>query len=362
MLPLSIDLPKTQISIPQVKSEVNIILIEKFQENITANLALQKLINRQMSVQECSFDGLSEEDAFFILDDFQVQWPAEYELAIQFMPAEGENLYLKTLQNLKNSCFVETVSISDSRQAVIHSKPITVVTENGMMASDALATNPAFSLSKTLHYQSADLPPIRELNFEDANAAIEIMKINMTGWDFVPVPDGNLRAENIDQYDWNGEGEKRTVQERWNNRIEDTRWMLHFPLASNEETKIFAYYVDDTPIGIMVMKNTTQPQILQIVTHPGSEGAGGSLIEKAVNQSMAWRPDSSGVVSLWALNDNTRQAYYAMGFSNRTGLMVLKPDERHDKFVWVEDAAAWRLKSNLGKGYIHSCSKQDTSS
>jgi hypothetical protein len=202
------------------------------------------------------------------------------------------------------------------------------------------------------HYQSGDVPPIRELSFEEANAAIQIMSDNMKGWDYIPQPVGSERINHIDQRDWRPDGTKRTVQERWNSRIMDTKNTLIPP--DSDATKIFAYYVDNVPVGIMAMECSNPPEILQLVTHPGSEGVGGSLLEQAVKQSLEWGDDGS--VSLVPVTEDARHVYETWGFS-ATGewSITLNPAESQGKFVQGEDGQ-WKLKSHFGEGYIHSCS------
>lgn len=227
-----------------------------------------------------------------------------------------------------------------------------LVADNGVTPDQILTGKQALDHSKPRHFQSADIPPIRELSVEEAIVAIKQMNNNLEGWNCVSIPNDTECDE----------------QQRWNNRIEATYSMLSSDKPNPWATKIFAYYVDDVPVGIMTIENVEPPEILTLVTHPGAMGAGGSLVEQAVKQSLAWGY-SNAKVTLTPMNDHSKNAYYAMGFSDIQAedndnleedkdYLELLPAKQQDK--WVMNLGEWKLKNHLGKGYIHSCSKQET--
>lgn len=111
-------------------------------------------------------------------------------------------------------------------------------------------------------------PPIKQLSAEEAERAMATIKSNIEGWDYVDMPPRQKWDENIDPRDWSNP--KRTMQERWNQRIFDTDMMLAF--LGKFHTEYFSYEVDGIPVAVIAMDNN---HITKLVAHPGSEGAGG---------------------------------------------------------------------------------------
>ena len=77
-----------------------------------------------------------------------------------------------------------------------------------------------------------------------------------------------------------------------------------------------ACFVAGAPAGFMLIDldcHVSQwPYIVLMVTHPGSQGVGGLLIEHAVQRSL--ETGSLGALTLLAENDNSRAAFKHLGF------------------------------------------------
>lgn len=193
--------------------------------------------------------------------------------------------------------------------------------------------------------QFSESPPIKKLSSEEAKQAIETIKSNMEGWDEVDTPTWQNTEENIDPRDWSTP--KRTMQERWNARIFDTTLMLGVRMNC---TEYFSFEVNGVPVGVIAMYEN---HIDKLVTHPGSEGAGGSLIEHAVKQSM--ESGTEGKLELRATGKDAKHAYLAMGFESSISspsFMELDPAKSNNK--WCQDVhGQWKLTSNMEKKYFH---------
>lgn len=151
-------------------------------------------------------------------------------------------------------------------------------------------------------------PPIVVLAEDKVAERVARLKENMKGWDEVEVPDVPGPGD-IDRHDW--KAPKRTQQERWNDRINSTQLMLGVNFSSE---LVVEYRVAGEPVGIMALaKNVnSRAYVGDLVTHPGSEQAGGILMEYAVRQSQSW--GTAGKLELYALNDEALVAYQALGF------------------------------------------------
>lgn len=170
----------------------------------------------------------------------------------------------------------------------------------------------------------------------------------MKGWDEVAVPDAPGPGD-IDQRDW--KAPKRTQQERWNDRINSTKLMLGLSFSSE---LVVEYRVAGEPVGIMaLMKMDGRAYVADLVTHPGSEQAGGILMEYAVRQSQNW--GSAGKLELYALDEEALVAYQALGFRRKAAAskeMTLTPADCPG--VWAKvGGATWTLVKyqNTGRYY-----------
>jgi hypothetical protein len=100
----------------------------------------------------------------------------------------------------------------------------------------------------------------------------------------------------------------------------------------------------------MILDNSREiPYVTHLVTHPGSVGAGGALIEQAINKSVEWGKE--GRLELTRFNSNAEQVYESLGFVKSGLAMKLDPGGNNDKWSRQDDGE-WRLKKHQGKKYI----------
>jgi hypothetical protein len=131
----------------------------------------------------------------------------------------------------------------------------------------------------------------------------------------------------------------------WDLRIDDSVRMAKCARYEGYE-RHFAYVVAGRPIGVMAMSGLDErtPSIEILVTHPGSAGCGGILIEYAVNLSNDAGCD--GCLELVAMPRSVT-AYLAFGFVmteafGEGGTMKLDPVQSGGKWVKL-DNNGWRL-------------------
>ncbi|MFM0738178.1 GNAT family N-acetyltransferase [Paraburkholderia xenovorans] len=104
------------------------------------------------------------------------------------------------------------------------------------------------------------------------------------------------------------------------------------------------------PVGVMTSHLLTDGSVHVngVVTHPGSKGVGGALIEGAVNTSV--KNGGSGMVHLQYLDQASRAAYSKLGFRFEGGSgvnMILVPAARPD--LWERTDEGYRLKKPAPK-------------
>ncbi|MDB5312020.1 MAG: hypothetical protein JWO38_6222 [Gemmataceae bacterium] len=192
------------------------------------------------------------------------------------------------------------------------------------------------------------VPPIKELSKAEAQLAVKQLQTNLAGWDPVAVP-LNPAEDDVDKRDW--KLPKRTQQERWNTRLLSTNKMVQ---AEFSGVYFVAYYIDGQPIGVLAMSNYHPlPYINDLVTHPGSEAAGGILIECAVQKSVDWGKD--GLLELCALDEDAGEAYKALGFISRSppeskDEMTLEPSKNEQ--IWCNLSGKWQIKKYIGTQFI----------
>jgi hypothetical protein len=202
--------------------------------------------------------------------------------------------------------------------------------------------------ASTLNLRWVTVPPIKELSKEDAQLAVKQLQTNLAGWDPVAVPQ-NPAADDIDKKDW--KAPQRTQQERWNTRLASTDKMVNTEFSG---AYFVGYYIDGQPIGVLAMSNFVPfPYINDLVTHPGSDTAGGILIECAVQKSVDW--GNSGTLELTALDEDAAEAYKALGFVRKTlpydpDEMILDPAKQDQ--IWCYLDGRWRIKKYIGKRFI----------
>jgi hypothetical protein len=198
--------------------------------------------------------------------------------------------------------------------------------------------------------QKSEIPPIRDLTWDAAKAALDTLKANLEEW-----------APNFDPEGFKSKGtlEKAetalTPEEKDEVRLYHTHNVLDQMISSSTkpaDQELFspsAIFVNDLPVGIMFVCDTDPTYLACVVTHPGQQTAGGSLLEHAVNTSIGWGKD--GCIELLLDNPAAKGAYEAMGFSsvNDSDLMTLNPSG-NDKWRQVDER--WRLKDYVDTRYV----------
>jgi hypothetical protein len=121
---------------------------------------------------------------------------------------------------------------------------------------------------------------------------------------------------------------------------------------------VVEYRFSTGPIGMMALIDVDPVSVADLVTHPGSDHAGGILIEHAVQKSEEW--GKHGRLKLYALTDDAREAYKALGFVVASGSnMTLDPRSDACKDTWtLVDGILWRLtKYQNTTHYVTSAAK-----
>lgn len=145
----------------------------------------------------------------------------------------------------------------------------------------------------------------------------------------------------------------------WDARFRDTERMLK-NIEERDEVNAAHFLGDRGPVGLMTAcKEGMCIEITALVTHPGSTGVGGALVEHAVNHSE--RAFCSGRVLLQA-DAHAVGAYEAMGFMKQ-GFgpnMLLEPSKCPD--LWVENDRQWRLRKHVDKPYVTALARTSATS
>jgi GNAT superfamily N-acetyltransferase len=218
------------------------------------------------------------------------------------------------------------------------------MTATGSTSAETSATKPAVTWSHK--------PPIKELTGDEVTTMLEQFESNLSGWKTLSphvAPTGSSTSTA------SAENTLTDEQKAWNTRVEDTVDKINAGfVAAYTNDVVSAYFVNDQPVGMLVMSNLDTPYILQMATHPGSKGAGGALIEQAVNKSQSWGKE--GKLKLKPLNDAAAMAYEAWGFKRVATGMELNPLD-NDK--WGRQDGEWRLKKYEDKPYLSGFGTQE---
>lgn len=147
---------------------------------------------------------------------------------------------------------------------------------------------------------------------------------------------------------WKSPSESAEEVQGWNRRIDSginiagsagARWTW-----GPNNLRFFIYKLLGKPVGLMVTREAKAGPLVTIkhlATHPGSENAGGILIEHAVNLSE--QAGYNGCLKLTSLNRGSTAAYKALGFVEIEDLDIMKlvPNESD---IWVRVENEWRLR------------------
>jgi GNAT superfamily N-acetyltransferase len=114
-----------------------------------------------------------------------------------------------------------------------------------------------------------------------------------------------------------------------NDRLGDTRAMLNVLKHGAREGKtVLTYYDGDQSVGLASVEARHEPwsnarylAISAMVTHPRTRGIGRKIIKQAIQVS--WEQGCGGELRLDPLNDNARNAFRKLGFTDDGIQMVL---------------------------------------
>jgi hypothetical protein len=157
--------------------------------------------------------------------------------------------------------------------------------------------------------------------------------------------------------------------ERWTERSRDAREIgksirmqgarntLAMPGAGTSGTKTYSYNLgDDKSAALMTLKHAqSETEVEYLATHPGTSGAGKTMIEHAVNKSQA--AGNHGELKLASDSDASDGFYQSIGFQfGADGYMRLKPSESE---LWSQKNGTWGLKQHEGDGYLRKTDNKD---
>jgi hypothetical protein len=127
----------------------------------------------------------------------------------------------------------------------------------------------------------------------------------------------------------------------WNERIGNTIAILDIITGSDRN---LIYTVLGTPVGIICLSDNDPSHVSYLVTHPGTENAGGIMLEAAADYSQS--RGHGGKLDLYSYDGKSSRAYRAMGFTKADngydsgGTMVLEPTT---SALWHFTGGHWRL-------------------
>jgi hypothetical protein len=113
--------------------------------------------------------------------------------------------------------------------------------------------------------------------------------------------------------------------------------------ATNGESKAFSYDLGDHSVAMMTLRHTTPSTTVDaLAAHPATQGAGKTMMEKAVNESQA--AGNQGRVKLSSLDDSSDGFYQSIGFNHsetQSGYMELDPSQSK---LWSQgNDGKWQL-------------------
>jgi len=187
--------------------------------------------------------------------------------------------------------------------------------------------------------------PVRLLDRDEISGAVQRFAASlMDGW----VGSGQVVENPSDE------------QIAWHARLGETAVVLS-KLTSRTDFALGCFF-DGEPIGLATIDNPRDGlsgpdrarskglKVVHAVTHPGAAGAGGALMERAVNLSQA--QGYEGKLHLYPMSLAAASAYKALGFVQRGVEMTLTPSSPTNRDRWVHQDGEWRLKKYLTKEVV----------
>jgi hypothetical protein len=131
-------------------------------------------------------------------------------------------------------------------------------------------------------------------------------------------------------------------------------------LAGSEDNQapwrpVFEYRLAGEPIAIMMLDLRREAiEIKFLATHPGSENAGGIMVEFALNRAKFYNNQGAhyedGVVGLESLDGQSTAAYSALGFEPAGGRDMALDARESD--LWIEIDGVWKLRRYQAARYL----------
>lgn len=140
--------------------------------------------------------------------------------------------------------------------------------------------------------------------------------------------------------------------DNWNDRVNDAVSILELIISSNGYDYNLVYQVLGTTVGIMCAGDSDPVHVYYLVAHPGTDNAGGTLLELAADWSEAH--GKRGCLELYSYGKKSTAAYKTLGFIKTNGDydsggdMTLNPNTS-DK--WTKAGTNWKLAKYVTKGY-----------
>ncbi|MGI4847392.1 MAG: GNAT family N-acetyltransferase [Janthinobacterium lividum] len=191
--------------------------------------------------------------------------------------------------------------------------------------------------------------PVVQLSKEEAVSAIKAMSPEAWQWNLAPTPFPPTSGD-VNKND--SQSPKRTDQQIWNHRIMEVRGYLMIMFQNSKNYDAMSYRVDGKTVGVLLYAISAKALYIgYLVTHPGTEGAGGALIEAAVNLSRDL--GKKGRVHLMVENQDAYKIYQHFGFrAEANGLnMTLDPEDSDGTWTEVSNNKL-ALSRHAGKHYI----------
>jgi hypothetical protein len=199
--------------------------------------------------------------------------------------------------------------------------------------------------SSTLRFSPQ--PPITEFRGDQITTMLEQLEENLSGW--------KVLSSDTQSTERSSSKDMSAEQEAWNKRVDDVVDKINagFIAAYTEDT-VAAYSVNEKPVGMLIITNADIPYVTQMATHPGQTGAGGALMEQAVNTSVRW--GAEGKVRLKPQNAGVAAIYETWGFKRVPTGMELDPKD-NDK--WIMQDGDYRLKKYQDQPYLTGFGNQE---
>jgi hypothetical protein len=237
-------------------------------------------------------------------------------------------------------------------------------TDEGEGLSSSVA---AQSRKTTSPFEYSQQSPVKEVDPEHVKAIAQIYSEGIG--EYATDKDGALmkppKSKRI-RLDPRRSADKKNLKglaERWNRRSADAQELGHrigvrgsseYQFtgrvdAGSGRTPTFAFELAGKPAAMMLLKQSqNETEVATLSTHPGTSGAGETMIERAVNESQV--AGHNGEVSLTSLNHASTKFYESLGFKQQGSEMKLKPAERSD--LWSQKDGTWTLNKHENHGYL----------